>query len=123
MSVRKRPQFTTAERQFLVSSYERHHNANNKYVRVIQEFADKYPDQRIPDRKTIYALVKKWQNDHTVHNVNKGRSGRKPSVNTPENQERVKAQLDADAALPADAPNITSAKRNDLGNHWHEHTL
>ena len=31
--------------------------------------------RKAPDRKTIWRIVKKFQTERTVHNVNKGRSG------------------------------------------------
>ena len=43
-----------------------------------------------PDRKTVWRIVKKFRTERTVHNVNKGRSGRKKSARTPENVEAVR---------------------------------
>ena len=43
-----------------------------------------------PDRKTIWRTVKKFENERTVHNVNKGRSGRTRSARSQENIEVVR---------------------------------
>ena len=41
------------------------------------------------NRKAIWKIVKKFQTDRTVLNVNKGRSGQARGVRTPENIETV----------------------------------
>ena len=110
------PQYDMCQRQFMVSVYEQNKNSRKKYNIVIEKFKSRFPDARTPDKSTIYRLIKKWSEQKTVANVNKGRSGRKPSVNTPVNQERVRKQLDFEAALPADISNASTSNRNDLGN-------
>ena len=45
--------------------------------------------RKSPDRKTIWRTVKKFQTERTVHNVNKGRSGKTRGARTQQNIDAV----------------------------------
>ena len=47
--------------------------------------------------KTIMRIIKKWKELGSVHDCHKGNSGRKKSVRTPENQEKVKSLVQSNS--------------------------
>lgn len=46
-----------------------------------------------PNRSTIWRILKKFKTERTLHNVNKGRSGRPKTVRSPENIESVRRSV------------------------------
>ena len=47
------PQFSIEERNFLALEYYKRKNALNRMTQVIIEFRNRFPDSRVPDRKTV----------------------------------------------------------------------
>ena len=67
---------------------------------------------REPNRKTIMRNQKKFNKEGSVMNLNKGRSGRKASVLTEENLEKMKAMIEAEVDLPARMARSSCRKHN-----------
>ena len=65
------PQFSTEERHFMVSFYERYKHKPALYMRLKIEFPRRFPGTRVPQRSTFLNLLEKWNNEHTMHNLNK----------------------------------------------------
>ena len=59
-------------------------------VQTQQQYQRHFAVRKAPDRKTIWRIVKKFQTERTVHNVNKGRSGRTREARTQQNIETVR---------------------------------
>ena len=78
----RRSQFTTEQRIFMVNM-----KAQGDSYRVINnDFKKMFPfSGRDPSNMTIYRQKKKFDREGTVHNLNKGRSGRPLSALTPNN--------------------------------------
>ena len=59
-------------------------------VQTQRQYQRHFAVRKAPDRKTIWRIVKKFQTERTVHNVNKGRSGRTRGARTEQNIEAVR---------------------------------
>ena len=101
-------QFSPSQRTTLMMSYARHKGKRGCIKSVKNEFAQKYPDVKVPDETTIRRIFKKQMDHNTTHNLNSksspgdSHSGPPKSKRTPENVERVRRLLEEDAAKPAD---------------------
>ena len=104
------PQFTPQQREFLVREY-RYDRSNHSVLRVLQSFREEYPDVRCPSRLTVHKNVRKYSQNGTSCNVNKGRSGRQKMARCPENIEAVQEALDN----PEAGAQRINARRNGLG--------
>ena len=84
-------------------------------VRMIQNrFSEKFPGLKIPCRKTMFNIRRKYITHGTVENKIKGsKAGPKKSVRTPENLERIRQIVLRDAARPYDQSS-SSGRRNEL---------
>jgi len=95
-------QLTAEQRVFIVKKYH-----ETRSFRAVQErFRVAFPGRNPPAKSTIQHNVAKYDRDGTSLNVNKGRSGRRRTVRTPPNIQRVQAVL----AQPG-----VSCRRNTLG--------
>ncbi len=81
---------------------------------MIQEFQIRFPNMRSPARSTFSKIIRKFLTSYTVHNLNKGLSGRPRAVRTIQNIERVRLLLDRERDLPVGYFR-SSARRNNLG--------
>ena len=61
-----------------------------------RKFRSHFQTRKTPDRKTILRLCEQLLKEGTLGNLNKGRSGRKPSARTPESIAKVKAAISED---------------------------
>lgn len=105
-----RPQFTTAQRAFLVKYY----NFGYSWEKMKTKYQQAFPGARVPARSTMYKIVNKFRKEHTTHNLNKGRSGPPKTVTTVANIERVRRLLEYEKTLPLGYVR-SSCRRNDLG--------
>ena len=77
---------TTEQRGKLVEFY-----FETKSIVKTQRAYCRYFDVRdAPGRKTVWKIVNKFRTGRTVHNLNKGRSGRHKAARTPENIDAVR---------------------------------
>ena len=95
-------QLTTEQRIFVVTKY----HETKSYNEVREAFARRFPNRNAPPKKTIYKNVLKYQQNGTSLNLNKGRSGRRVSVRTPDNIQLVRDALNANPQM--------STRRNDV---------
>ena len=103
------PQYTIEQRVFMVN--KRAAGDSNKAVAF--DFRRTFPlSGREPNRKTIMRNRKKFNKEGSVMNLNKGRSGRKASVLTEENLEKMKAMIEAEVDLPARMARSSCRKHN-----------
>ena len=103
------PQYTIEQRVFMVN--KRAAGDSNKAVAF--DFRRTFPlSGREPNRKTIMRNQKKFNKEGSVMNLNKGRSGRKASVLTEENLEKMKAIIEAEVDLPARMARSSCRKHN-----------
>ena len=96
-------QLTTEQRVFLVNEWIR----TGSLQQVAAAFRLQYPDRDVPAKSTIWKNVRKYQDEGTSLNLNKGRSGRRKSARTDDNIATVQQELDNN-------PHV-SARRNGLG--------
>lgn len=75
---------------------------------VIAAFRERFPERNPPTKRTIQTNVSKYAREGTSLNLNKNRSGRRRTVRTAENVERVRTMLD-------ERPNEVSCRRNHVG--------
>ena len=74
----------------------------DSYRVINHDFRKAFPfSGRDPSNMTIYRQKKKFDQEGTVHNLNKGRSGRPLSALTPENLQLVDELLESEVDLPA----------------------
>ncbi len=118
------PQFTTAERVFMVNKYI----DTKSPTETIRLFALQFPNSRIPDRKTILRNYTKYIIHGQSTNRNKGNSGRRRTVRTPANINRVQQALQVDPQVSARrnplhmAPSsFNRITHHDL--HWHPYCI
>lgn len=85
-------QLTNEQRIFIVTTY-----GETKNVKAtVQQFQAKY-DGRLLSENTVRKTVVKFQEYGTIHNRNKGHSGRRLTKRTPENIQLVQNRLQEDA--------------------------
>ena len=68
--VRRIPQYSTNQRNFLFTEYVKRKGSNNFLAEIAREFAIKFPNARRPAGSTIRRLVKKQRLHGTVNNLN-----------------------------------------------------
>jgi hypothetical protein len=95
-------QLTVEQRVFVVAKYLE----TGSYNAVTDAFQQRFPERNPPAKRTIYQNVKKYRNNGTSLNLNRGHSGRRISARTPENIELVRNSLN-------DNPTV-STRRNEI---------
>ena len=96
------PQFTKEQRNFLMLEYHKRKGKQNFYPSLFDDYELCFPEARVPAKSTIRDLLKKQAEKGIILNCYKAsspgdsHSGRRYTVNTPENIEAVKAVLDRD---------------------------
>ena len=80
------PQLTTAQRVFVVKKY----HETKSYRTVQDEFRLTFPGRNPPAKSTIQHNVQKYDVNGTSLNLHKGRSGRRKTVRTNNNIQRVR---------------------------------
>ena len=114
-------QLTPEQRSHLALEYHKMRGQYNCINVVKYSFSQEFPGVQLPSKNTIKRIWRKQKTHFIVHNLNSknspglSHSGRKRSARTPENIQAVKDILDTDAAKPADADSINSARKNELG--------
>lgn len=98
-------QLTTEQRVFVVSTYLE----TKSYAEVKNAFQLRFPGRNIPCSSTIRRNVIKYRQHGTSLNLNKQSSGRRRTVTTQENIERVRDYIQENPTA--------SLRRNDLGIH------
>ena len=86
-------QLTKEQRVFVVQTYNKIKSI--KQVQVL--FAERFPDRRSPSKPAIWKNVRKYQEEGTSLNLNRGRSGRRITVRTQGNIENVRIILQQNA--------------------------
>ena len=108
--VLKTPQYTIPERVFLLE--KKMSKAPHKVLKY--EYKRAFPfSGRSPSKMTVHKQAKKFSTHGTLHNINKGRSGRKRSVLTDENLARMRELLNEEKDLPA-RQSRSSIRRHNL---------
>ena len=65
-----RPQFTDEQRAFVVLNYEKYKASGYKiFVRISNDFAQKFPGARIPTKKAMQKMVAKFSKNQEVHST------------------------------------------------------
>lgn len=100
----KKMQLTDEQRVFVVKRYFQ----TRSYQQVQEEFRIRFPDRPVPQKTTIKKNVEKYEEHGTSQNRNKGHSGRRITVRTPENIQAVRERLENN-------PTGVSSRRNGLG--------
>ena len=77
------------EKTFIVTTYNSMPSRENIINRVQHAFHKEFPQQKIPNKATIYRHVNKFFEHGTLDNMKKGRCGRRFTVRTEENKARV----------------------------------
>jgi transposase len=80
------PQFTLAQRAFILEHYFR----TLSYAKVIEKFRDKFTDASLPNKTSIYRLVKKFRTTFSLEN-DKGK--RTSYVVTPEKISEIRDKI------------------------------
>lgn len=117
-------QLTLAQRIFVVSTW-----ISSKSIQRVQElFSIRFPERRQPSKNTIWKNVRKYQENGTSHNLNKGRSGRKRTSRSEENIENVRILLQENPnvsirrnGLPLSRSTFNRIILHDL--HWHPYKI
>ena len=74
-------QLTTEQQTYIIECYIR----RVSYQNVQEQFAQPFPNRSSPSKSNIHAIIKKFQEKGSILNQNKGNSGRRVTVTTPEN--------------------------------------
>ena len=85
----KQTTFSLMEKTFIVTTYNSMPSRENIINRVQHAFHKEFPQQKIPNKATIYRHVNKFFEHGTLDNMKKGRCGRRFTVRTEENKARV----------------------------------
>ena len=101
-------QLTTEQRIFVVTKY----HETKSYNEVREAFARRFPNRNAPPKKTIYKNVLKYQQNGTSLNLNKGRSGRRVSVRTPDNIQLVRDALNANPQMSTRRKDVPVSRRS-----------
>lgn len=102
-------QFLPQERYFLVMG----HHRGQKYKSLMVCFGVAFPNARKPSYSGLIKMVKKFEQENTLKNVNLKRSGRRRSVRILGVIQQVQAVLERERDLPPGFPR-SSARRNNL---------
>ena len=107
----RRVQYTPQQRSYLVSCYLR----SNSVALTIRQFANRFPNVRVPHRNTVLWNVRKYETYGTSHNRCKDASGRRKSGRTAQNIQAVRQAIAQNPRISArrnPLPNISSATFN-----------
>ena len=78
-----RPQFTDEQRAFVVLKYEKYKASGYKiFVRISNDFAQKFPGARIPMKKAMQKMVAKFSEKFTVHSPGESHARAKKTART-----------------------------------------
>lgn len=70
VKIGQQPQFTIDERAYMFCQYQKYKDVDTKYLKhVIDDFKIKFPNSRIPNRETVWRIVKKFLETGTVNNL------------------------------------------------------
>ena len=100
-------EFSSAEKMFVCNLKI----AGEKYPNICKLFTEKF-GKSPPNRQGANKMVQKLRNKFTVHDLRKGRSGRKFTVRTPANIASVRRSLERAATRAPGVPG-PSARRHD----------
>ena len=104
------PQYTHEQRIYMVEQKM----AKNSQKIINYNFKKRFPfSGRSPAKKIVWKQVKKFHTKGTVHNLNKGNSGRKKTVLTPQNLNLMRDMFHAEKDLPA-RQSRSSIRRHNL---------
>ena len=95
-------QLTKQQRIFIVTDWFE----SKSLSQVAQDFSEKFPESNVPNKTTIWKNVRKYREEGTSLNLNRGRSGRKKTARSDANIAAVRMLLDEN-------PNV-SGRRNPL---------
>ena len=95
-------QLTKQQRIFIVTAWFE----SKSLSQVAQDFSEKFPERNVPNKTTIWKNVRKYREEGTSLNLNRGRSGRKKTARSDANIAAVRMLLDEN-------PNV-SGRRNPL---------
>ena len=70
---------------------------SNSYQVVSQEFSENFSERNVPNKTTIWKNVKKYREEGTSLNLNRGRSGRQSTARSEENIANGRQLLNDDA--------------------------
>jgi hypothetical protein len=106
----KTPQYTTAERVYLLELKMGH----NSHRVLKHNYKKRFPfSGRSPSKMTVWKQTKKFTSKGTVLNLNKGNSGRKKSVLTDDNLALMRDLFQSEKDLPA-RQSRSSCRRHNL---------
>ena len=107
--VMRTPQYTTEQRVYLLEQKMGH--TPHKVLKF--NYKRKFPfSGRSPSKMTVWKQQKKFSSKGTVLNQNKNNSGRKKTVLTPANLNRMRELFDAEKDLPARQSRSSCRKHN-----------
>ena len=86
---RKMPRLTIPQRTWVCIEFARTNNATE----VLRRWPNQWPNVPPPSREAIIKNYRKFGREGTCHNLNKGRSGRRPTVMTQANKDLVRRSL------------------------------
>lgn len=82
-------QLTKDQRVFVLKTW-----ISTRSIKQVQElFAHSFTDRTAPSKNTIWKTFRKYQQEGTSLNLNKGRSGRRKTARNEENIENVRTSL------------------------------
>ena len=96
-------QLTNNQRVFIVNCY----TDRRSYKLVKERFEEAFPERTSPSKSTIHGTVRKFNYVGTVHNLNKGKSGRLKTIRNEGNIAHVRQMIEEN-------PNV-SYRRNPSG--------
>ena len=82
-------QLTTDQRVFIVTEWSR----SGSLQQVAAAFHERFPDRNVPAKSTLWRNIRKYQQEGTSLNLNKGRSGRRRTVRSEENVAAVRRAI------------------------------
>ena len=103
-------QLTTAECVFVVKKY----HEIRSYRAVQEQFRQAFPCRNPPTKSTIQSNVRKYDDEGTSLNMNKGRSGRRRAARTDQNIQRVQDLLGS-SKFPAEETLLVCQNQHLIG--------
>ena len=108
-------QFTLEERIFTVECYILTRSPN----KVIRQFRERFPHRNTPTKVTVLSNYQKYHLFATSCNRNKGNSGRRRTIRTTENVQRVREILETARRNPTGLPKTCINEITRLDLRWH----
>ena len=108
----RRPQYSAQQRNFLMIEYAKRKGQRNCIKNIKADFTAKYPGVRCPTKMAIHKIYEKQMKHQTCHNLNSAsspgdsHSGRKRTVRTQQNIDRVRRAIEQDNQRDPDDPLI-----------------